>query len=242
MFNKFRRAASAARHSTFTLALSLNVQHFSQSCFSCAAFHFGLEPECAALFAELLQLRGIHLRLNSLQFEPECPARFAELLHLRGILLWSSWLQLEPECSALFAELLQLRGILLRPSSLQLEPECSKRFESFFSSAAFTFGLEPVCQHFSRSCLSSAAFFLGLARSNLSLNVHHVSQNCFSCAAFFFGPARSYLILNVQHVTQSSAARFRGIVTAVQHSTSALSHRVVHSTEKPSLLHLASKN
>jgi hypothetical protein len=35
---------------------------------------------------------------------------------------------------------------------------------------------------------------------------------------------------------------FRGDVTAPQHSTSALSHRVVHSTEKPSLLHLASKN
>jgi len=35
---------------------------------------------------------------------------------------------------------------------------------------------------------------------------------------------------------------FRGAVTAARHSTLVLSHRVVHSTEKSSLLHLASKN
>jgi hypothetical protein len=170
----------------FGLACSNLSQKVSQSCFSSAAFTFGLARSNLSLnvqhvFAELLQLRGILLRPSSLQLEPECPAGFAELLQLCGILLWPSSLQLEPECSARFAELLQLR-----PSSLQLEPESFAELLQLrgIHLRLSSLQLEPECQHVSRSCFSCAAFTFGLARSKLNLNFQHVSQSCFSCAAF----------------------------------------------------------
>jgi hypothetical protein len=143
----FRKAASAARHSTSAqLAPTGMPITFRRATYSCAAFGFGLARSNLSLN---IQYRMQHLlRPSSLQLEPECPARFVQL---RGIQLRPSSLQLEPECSVRFADLLQLRGILLWPSSLQLEPECPARFaEMLFSCAAFHFGL---------------------ARSNLSLNM-----------------------------------------------------------------------
>ncbi len=97
--------------------LSPNVQHVSQTYFSCAAFYFGLARSnlsqhisqsyysCAAFYS---------IWPSSLQLDSECSALFAELLYLRGIWLRSSSLTLKPECSALFAKLLQLRSFLLR--------------------------------------------------------------------------------------------------------------------------------
>ncbi len=123
---------------------------------------------------------------SALQLEPECAALFAELLRLRGILFWPSSLQLEPES---FAELLQLRGILLWPSSLQLEPDCNVQHvsRSCYSCAAFYFGiarsnLSLNAQHFSQSYFPLRGIYFGPARSNLSLNVQQVSQSCFSAA------------------------------------------------------------